>query len=49
MSLFRRKKTMICPKCGNTMIEQTNASVISGDGFKRYLYKCKKCKYEEVK
>ena len=48
MNLFKKKKTMTCPKCGNTMVEQTNANVISGDGIKRYLYKCKKCKHEEI-
>lgn len=48
MNLFKKKKTITCDKCGGVMVEQLNANVISGDGIKRYLYKCKKCKSEKV-
>lgn len=49
MDLFKKKRTCTCEKCGGTMVEQTNASVISGNGIKKRLYKCKKCKTEIVK
>ncbi len=48
MGIFKKKRTKTCPKCGGVMVEQTNANVISGDGIKRFLYKCKKCKNEEI-
>jgi len=48
MNLFKSKRTIVCDKCGGKMVEQVNANVISGDGIKRRLYKCKKCKQEKI-